>query len=133
MQFVLQIFTGTYFARATNAADDTIKQIRLKLQETLPLLDVSNVLVGWNTDEALNCAVLDCIHEHKKKAWLWMPVFSEAPCSENPDPQIGMSGTPNVRAGSGDEEDFTFVCPSSPHNQGIALGIYDRFFARLPF
>jgi len=124
------MFTGTYFGRATNAS---LERIRLKLQETLPLFDVTDVIVGWNTDEAHNSAILDSIHAHGKKAWLWMPVFSEAPSSENPDPQIGFSTTPNTRQRSGDEEDFTFICPSSPYNQGIALRLYDRFFSRLPF
>ena len=130
MQFILQIFTGAYFARAAGA---TAEGIRRKLEDTLPLLDVSEVIVGWNTDEALQHAVLDCIHGHGKKAWLWLPVFSEAPHSERPDPQIGFSGAPHVRTDPADGEDFTFVCPSSPRNREIPLRIYDRFFKRLPY
>ena len=130
MQYILQIFTGTYFAPAANA---TAEHICRKLEETLPLLDVSDVFIGWNTDAALHAEVLDCVHRHGKKAWLWLPVFSELPCTEAPDPQIGFSGAPDIRTGSAHEEDFTFVCPTSPHNRGIALGIYDRFFAQLPY
>lgn len=129
MQFILQIFTGAYFSQPVGMAAGQICQ---RLREVMELIDVSDVILGWNTDATLNRVVLDDIHDHGKKAWLWLPVFSEVPSIMKSEPQIGFSGT-SYNAAPVAEEDFTFVCPTSPHNQRIPLALYDRFFQHLPF
>lgn len=132
MQFVLQVYTGTYFAKPTGT---TASLIYWRLEEAISLVDVSDVIIGWNTDETLLRPVLDVIHSHGMKAWLWLPVFSEIPANEKSEPQINLlsKASASRQEPVADAEDFTFVCPSSPYNRSIPLSIYDRFFATLPF
>jgi len=116
MEFVLQIYTGAFFS--TLSVSETIKQIQTKLAQAISLINVRDVIIGWNTNATLNAAALDIIHGYGKKAWLWLPVFSEMP-------------SPEVREPS--EENFLFVCPSEPSNQELPLALYDRHFAGLGF
>ncbi|MCL1795931.1 MAG: putative glycoside hydrolase [Clostridia bacterium] len=130
MRFALQIFTGAFFSDRSGGAVG--EQIRRRLADTVSRIDVSDVIIGWNTDAGLNAVALDIIRGYGLKAWLWLPVFSEVPPLESPEPRIGFSGAP-MEASSAGEENFAFVCPSAPVNREFPLRMFDRFFAGLRY
>ncbi len=128
MDYILQIMLGTF----TQKPPDTKKVLRT-LQQTYKRIGPQDIIVGWTTESESYQQILDLVHGNGKKVWLWLPVFSELPGDLNPDPAYNYSGELQEGLEILPNEDFRFVCPSSPHNQMLSLRLFDQYFSSLSF
>lgn len=130
MNYIVQICTGGF---DSDASIHNPAAIGRKLDDAIERLPITDVIVGWNQDKALNEAILSRIHHHGKKAWLWLPVFAEMPEAEDPDLQRDASGLIIQKPPFFQDESFQFSCPTSPKNRQIPVNLYQMHFSSLPF
>jgi len=130
MKYALQILLGSFSTQERNAGKD---EVIGRLEEVFKLLPVEHVFFGWYTDKDINREIIDFIHNHGKKAWLWIPVFSESPASVDSDRQIGYLSA-GLDAGEKIRmRDYNFCCPSSEKNRDIVYNLYMEHFSDVGF
>lgn len=126
--YTLQLHTGS-FTKATYS----ITEIKEKCDHILAGLTVKDVILGWNTDQTLNKALVTYFHDLGMRVLLWLPVLAET--EELADivkmKPFGKTEGNAVKATS--NERFSFACPCDLSNVHEVIRIYEEHFASIPF
>ncbi|MCL1981950.1 MAG: putative glycoside hydrolase [Clostridiales bacterium] len=125
MRTIVQAFTGGLSSTKAYTDGDTEKLI-----SSIERSGAESAIIGWNAGAPYG-KITSTLHEMKKKAFLWLPVFSEL--GEEAVVATDYLGHKHAGAVSGAEDDFTFACPSEPGNIGLAAECYDRYFSGCGF
>ena len=128
MKYILQVFTGPWFARY-----NTSEEIIRKIDEIASRISVNKVIIGWNTDASVYKDVGAFLRGSGIKMLLWLPVFSEISGITEPEEALDIFGKPIKTPIQQEGEDFVFGCPSSHRNIQIVLETYEKFFSGCGF
>ena len=122
MYYIYQFCTGGFDSEPIR--DD----VDLILQKLYKTTGPGDVLIGWSTRYEHYIKAINRAQSEGKRAWLWLPVFSELPDlipitvakSYKGQAQKGVSAIPG--------EDFRFVCPSTAFNIDATYSLYQKYF-----
>ena len=70
--YTLQLHTGSFVHQM-----HTFDEIKEKAERIIKKLKISDIILGWNTDEKLNQQLVSYFHEKGIRVLLWLPVLSE--------------------------------------------------------
>lgn len=127
-KYSVQLHTGS-FTKAAYTSEEIMEQCKRILQQ----IPIKHMILGWNTDHALNQELVTFFHEHHINVLLWLPVLAEGEdlC------EMKQMETLHHQTGTGingvGEERFSFACPSDLHNAHAIIKLYEEHFADIPF
>ena len=124
MEYILQIFDGTWH-KANTTADDILR----KISEIASKIPVDKVIIGYHIDSSSYRKIGTYLHKAGIKMLLWLPVFSAVGEITEPEEALDIFGekiaTPEQQA----EDGFVFVCPSSARNAQNIMASKAPFYA----
>lgn len=126
--YTLQLHTGSFVHQM-----HTFDEIKEKAERIIKQIKISDIILGWNTDENLNKQLVSYFHEKGIRVLLWLPVLSETEQLKNTAMITTVSGTQGERVRVIEHESFSFSCPSSQQNINHVINIYEEYFADIPF
>ena len=87
MEYIIQLYTGG-FANIQVTEEKIIE----KLKSCFDKIPIYGVIIGWGIDINLYRKVSQLASQHKKKLYLWLPVFSEIGGIKSSQPAIDYLG-----------------------------------------
>lgn len=126
--YTLQLHTGSFVHQM-----HTFDEIKEKAERIIKKLKISDIILGWNTDEKLNQQLVSYFHEKGIRVLLWLPVLSETDQLKNITMITTVNGTQGERVNVIEHESFSFSCPGTQQNIDHVISIYEEYFSDIPF
>lgn len=126
--YTLQLHTGSF----TNATY-SIKEIKDTCDHILEGLNVKDMILGWNTDQALNQELVTYFHNKGIRVLLWLPILAETEeiAKINAMKPYGKEVADSHALTA--HERFSFACPCNLSNVHEIIHVYETYFASIPF
>ncbi len=102
--YTLQLHTGSFVHQM-----HTFDEIKEKAERIIKKLKISDIILGWNTDEKLNQQLVSYFHEKGIRVLLWLPVLSETDQLKNITMITTVNGTQGERVNVIEHEVFLFL------------------------
>lgn len=126
--YTLQLHTGSYVHQM-----HSFEEIKEKAERVLKKIKITDMILGWNTDYELNQQLVSYFHNKGVRVLLWLPVLSETEQLKDVSMMTTVSGTQGECVSVIEHESFSFSCPTTTGNVESVIGIYEEYFADIPF
>ena len=122
--YIVQVSLGGW-----NNPGYTADRIVSRIDSVSSLINVEKVIIGWSLDKDIYRQVGEYLHKKDIKMLLWLPVFAETEDVCENSPAVDLWGEIPSNYGLAEGEDFSFNCPTDPHNAANVIAIYDSRFS----
>ena len=126
--YIVQVSLGGW-----NNPGYTADRIVSRIDSVSSLINVEKVIIGWSLEKDIYRQVGEYLHKKDIKMLLWLPVFAETEDVCENSPAVDLWGEIPSNYGLAEGEDFSFNCPTDPHNAANVIAIYDRLFSDCGF
>ena len=126
--YTLQLHTGSFVHQM-----HTFDEIKEKAERIVKKIKISDIILGWNTDEKLNKQLVSYFHEKGIRVLLWLPVLSETEQVRDTTMITTVNGKQGERVNVIEHESFSFSCPGTQQNIKHVIDIYEEYFSDIPF